>query len=715
MRRTFAVIGFSSFFVCLACIYFGVSFSKAVVLASALALVTTLVFKQTRKLAILYVLFGSILLSCVMCLYQFDKIEMYNKTYCTKTTKIEATLIDNPEFGEKTNTYTFQTNDENKVKFNLATSKRIFIDVGDEIKGEFDFSQKYANYSKGIYFSAYIKDEFELEVIDNPEGFNLPTLRKNIGEILDEYLGEGAGITKAILFGDKSDITEKEYIDMLKCGLLHATATSGLHLTIVSGFIFSVLSFLFFSKKQSSVISIVFILLFMAIVGFRYSLVRAGIMSIVYLFANVINRENDAVNSIGFAMFIIICINPYCVVDCSFLLSVSATLGMALVLMPLTEKMNEFEFENHPILKKIFLTFVGTALQSAVASLFTLPVAYVFFGYVSVIGVLVNAIVSPLITLILITGLLIVILSFIPYLPNLIGYTNDFVCVLFLKIIGWFSKFKYCLLNIDYWFVPIIIVISSVCISIAILVYYFKKPNKTRVVRITALLLVNITLSFVVFNLYLPNKSIEWTVRKSSSGTLVYAFVDGKSICIDTGSKNAGQIMSRELVYHSCEDIDVLILPNSSNGEQMSLDLIAKECDVNLVICDGDFVIKNEKIKLTDIAKASKISYDNLEIDIINQGEFSAVGLTANGSSVLIINDLIDCSKLPKKYLSTNLLILDDVIPYNIDSIKTEKAIVYTYDNRKLYYYAKRFDCYYLPDEYEIGVVMNDKLELKER
>ena len=46
---------------------------------------------------------------------------------------------------------------------------------------------------------------------------------------------------------------------------------------------------------------------------------------------------------------------------------------------------------------------------------------------------------------------------------------------------------------------------------------------------------------------------------------------------------------------------------------------------------------------------------------------------------------------------------------------QTEKAIVYTYDNRKLYYYAKRFDCYYLPDEYEIGVVMNDKLELKER
>ncbi len=715
MRRTFAVIGFSSFFVCLACIYFGASLSKAVMLASVLAIAVTMVLKHTRKLAILYVTFGSLLLSSVLCLYQFDKIEMYNEKYCNKITKAEATLINTPEIGDQTNTYTFKTNDENKVKFNITTQERISIDVGDEIQGEFDFSQKFANYSQGIYFSAFVKDASEIKVIDKPESFNLPTLRKNIGETLDKHLEQGASITKAILFGDKSDITEKEYTDMLKCGLLHATATSGLHLTIVSGFIFSVLSFLFFSKKQSSIISIVFILLFVAIVGFRYSLVRAGIMSIVYLFANVINRENDAVNSIGFATFIIICINPYCVVDCSFLLSMSATLGMALVLTPLSEKLDKVEFEQHPTIKKWTLTFVGTALQSAVATLFTLPIAYIFFGYISVIGVLVNAIVSPLITFILIAGLLIVVLSLVPYVPSIIGQANDFVCTLFLKIIGWFSKFKYCLLNIDYWFVPIIIVITSVCVSIAILLFYFKKLNKAHVVKITSLVVANITLVFVLINLCLPNNSIEWTVQNSSGGVLVYAFVDGKSICIDTGSKRASQIMNRELIYRSCEEIDTLVIPNSSSGEQKSLKAITDKCNVNTLVCGSDLMVKNERIKRKDIFKTSTISYENFEIDIINQGEFSAVCISANDSSVLIINDLIDCSKLPEKYLSTNLLILDNIIPYNIDSIKTEKAIVYTYDNAKLNYYTKHFDCYYLADEYELGVVMSDKLELKER
>ncbi len=715
MRRTFAVIGFSSFFVCLACIYFGASFSKAVAVASVLALAVTLVIKQTRKLAILYVLFGSLLLSSVLCLYQFDKIEMYNQKYCTKPTKVEATLINTPEISDRTNTYTFKTNDKNKVKFNLASSELISIDIGDVIKGEFEFSQKYANFSQGVYFSAYVKNSADVEVIDKPETFNLPSLRRSVTEILDKHLNQGQGLTKAILFGDKTDISDEEYMSMLKCGLLHATATSGLHLTIVSGFVFFILSLFFFSRKQSSIISIIFIVMFMVLVGFRYSLLRAGIMTIVYLFANVIDRESDAVNSIGFATFIIICVNPYCVVDCSFLLSVSATLGMALVLTPLTDKIDEIEFENHPTLKKILLMFVGTALQSAVATLFTLPIAYIYFGYVSVIGVVVNAIVSPIITFILISGLLLVVLSFVPFLPNIIGQANDFICGAFWKLITLFSRFKYCLLNIDYWFVPIVIAIASICISVAILLYYAKKLNKQRLVKITSLIIANIALVFVLINLLVPTKAVEFTVQNASSGVLVYAFVDGKSVCIDTGSNKSADTLFRQLAYHSCDEIDTLIIPNCTNGEQKSAKEITNKCKVNTLVCGEDLIAKSNVFERKDILKTSRVSYENLEIDIINQGESSAVCIKTNSSSVLIINNLIDCSKLPEKYLSTNLLILDDVIPYNIDSIKTEQAIVYTYDETKLNYYTKHFDCYYLVDEYAIGVVMSDKLELKVR
>ena len=136
MRRVMAVIGFSSFFVSLFCIFLGKNIALYLCIASAIVMIALAVFKKTR-ISILILLFATISLSALNCFVTDNKIQNYNNIYCNGETEISGILLDYPYETESGFRYTFRTADENKVKFSVMTSEPLDISPNDRIKGTF--------------------------------------------------------------------------------------------------------------------------------------------------------------------------------------------------------------------------------------------------------------------------------------------------------------------------------------------------------------------------------------------------------------------------------------------------------------------------------------------------------------------------------------------------------------------------------------------------
>ena len=94
-------------------------------------------------------------------------------------------------------------------------------------------------------------------------------------------------------------------------------AVSGSNVALVIAFS-NILIIKLFGKKYSNYISILFIIFFVFISGATPSVVRAGIMAILNLIANILcKRSNGVINTISSAFFILV-YNPLSIVNIGF-------------------------------------------------------------------------------------------------------------------------------------------------------------------------------------------------------------------------------------------------------------------------------------------------------------------------------------------------------------------------------------------------------------
>ena len=75
----------------------------------------------------------------------------------------------------------------------------------------------------------------------------------------------------------------------------------------------------------------VFVMIYMALTGFTSSVIRSGIMMIIYLIGKEFFYESDSLNSLGIAALFMCLPNPYASGDIGMILSFSATLGIIIL------------------------------------------------------------------------------------------------------------------------------------------------------------------------------------------------------------------------------------------------------------------------------------------------------------------------------------------------------------------------------------------------
>lgn len=242
--------------------------------------------------------------------------------------------------------------------------------------------------------------------------------------------GKAGGLLLALLSGAKEYTDSSISENFRNSGLSHILALSGMHLSMFSSIA------IFFGdkigrKKITYILRIVFLILFVWFAGFSPSLLRAFICSCLSLLA-VINgtKDPDLLLILCFSFLLQSIISPDDIYNLGFILSYGALTGILLF--------NKTIFK---YLSKLIPGYFSASLSASIsAQILTIPIALSQFGSFSPIGIIATTIVSPLITIFIYIGLLLICLTLI--FPAFLSYSGIFINLMYTIIDFLVSKFS---------------------------------------------------------------------------------------------------------------------------------------------------------------------------------------------------------------------------------------------------------------------------------
>jgi len=144
-----------------------------------------------------------------------------------------------------------------------------------------------------------------------------------------------SSVFQAILMGKKESIPRDKLQHFFYTGTMHLFAVSGLHVGVVSSFIFFVCKLLLFPRWLKILFTGISVLFYASIVGFSPSTLRATFMVFFVLLAQILNRPIDIraafFNTIGLTLLL----NPYALWDVGFQLSYGVVASILCIGIPL--------------------------------------------------------------------------------------------------------------------------------------------------------------------------------------------------------------------------------------------------------------------------------------------------------------------------------------------------------------------------------------------
>jgi competence protein ComEC len=231
-----------------------------------------------------------------------------------------------------------------------------------------------------------------VEITGKSEGFNIPFmlygLKRGFVSNLERTLGDPhAALASGLVVGEKSALGKDLLTDFRTVGLIHIIVLSGYNITIIADALRKLLSFL--PRVWGILIGGIGILLFGILVGGGATVVRSCFMAGVALTGDLIRRDYSVLRALMFAGLIMLIQNPLILAyDPSFQLSFLATLGLIVLAGPIERRI--------PWITERFgiRSIVASTLATQV---FVSPYILYMMGNLSIIGMIVNILVLPLI------------------------------------------------------------------------------------------------------------------------------------------------------------------------------------------------------------------------------------------------------------------------------------------------------------------------------
>lgn len=413
------------------------------------------------------------------------------------------------------------------------------------------------------------------------------------------YLPEDAAeLCIGVLLGDKTVLSPEVRRDFRRVGASHILAVSGMHFSIlISGLLFALVK-MGVPMKLRYTAALVFIVLYIGIIGFSPSVVRAGIMWVLVCIARLIYEQTDALTSLFFAAAIMCFVTPYAVFDIGFLLSVTASCGLILLIPPLNIKVRRIPF---------FRTTFGKPLCSIVeliavtfaASIFTMPITLSVFGELSLIAPIANLLLHIPITVLMYIGPLLILLSLLSFVPPIAWILHFFAGVLrgdaalICDLVGWMSHIRHVLIGVRYVFAVVLLAVFL----IGFLLLFRKTRNLLWAYPVYGVFLLSLFLSIQIYA-YLHQGEVAVTYDVHRKNDIVTVVADGRGMMIDAsdGTYTNTKLAWEQLSVQNITEVDVFLLTHCHTRHVHTLARLAQDTVVKTVVMPVPLTEEEEEI-----------------------------------------------------------------------------------------------------------------------
>ena len=325
MSRPFAVTGITVFAVLM---ILGSASGPAVLAAFAVftaALLISVLVKSIRRQPVFPVALAGAAVACLMLLlvnefYYYPTLKLAGSSHTAKiliTDEIEAKYGNYYAEG----TATEIDGERAKVKLRLVFSFSPEISPYDTLEGNFAFYQL-GETSEDLLISYKSQDRFVGAYPENGEfsntgrngfhpGIYVVSARSAVRNTVMKLLPNDYGaLCLALMTGDRTLLSQESYDTLRDCSLTHIICVSGFHISIWCAAFLWLLRKMHLSKRVSCALTIPALLALMFLTGMTYSVMRAGIMMLIFLVSEIISQRRDSLNSLGAALIIISVLTP---------------------------------------------------------------------------------------------------------------------------------------------------------------------------------------------------------------------------------------------------------------------------------------------------------------------------------------------------------------------------------------------------------------------
>lgn len=607
-----------------------------------------------------------------------------------KDATITAKIIDLPYKKDNSYNYIMQVEEINgekikNFKTKVSSSEPLEADVYDTFTGKvhfylpkstrtFDYEKYYR--SKNIYLCCYAYNYLPYDVKFSSNEFNLNKeillLRaKLISCTRSTFPEKLANVMNGFLLGEKHNFPEDIKNNFDRIGVYHLISTSGIHICILNSFLLKILRKIKLGNKISVLISCAAIFFFMALTCFTPSVMRAGIMMIIYNLGTIFFRKSDSLNSLGVAIMAIILPNPNAALGINIWLSVLASMGIILSQKTIKEMICA-KISN--ISENEFCRYLTENISVSISvSLFTLPVIIWFFRKASLLFILSNLVMIPLSSLLLNSLMIFQPLSCFGA-PKIILEPIAFICEssaqIIVQISGILAKIPFALISLDYGYVNLCISFSLVLIAVSILFTNYKKMLKLALI-LSFMLSITGAVSYAFFNFNVTRISV---LNCSKGLAIIISKGPQKALILYESDKFQTAELNLELLKFEGFNFDFLLLGSCPASQQDHTEKLISDYNPKLILAEKSVNLKeNSKITYFEDKSSTKL-WGNINIETFKSNEKNFAFIETEKTKILLCPEGGDASKLAKKYQNCDFLIAA-ALPINYKKIKTTNII----------------------------------------
>ncbi|MEW6309069.1 MAG: DNA internalization-related competence protein ComEC/Rec2 [Bacillota bacterium] len=483
---------------------------------------------------------------------------------------------------------------------------------------------------RGIHYQLIVRFEGAVEVLrPGPAAWRwLAGTRERLGAALESCLPEReASLARGLALGEASLVPQDLREDMSEAGLAHILAVSGLHTGLVAAAVTWCLSWAGYPRARLAAIPCVFA--YACLVGAAAPVVRAAVMLALQGLAAVTARRGDARTALAAAALVILVPDPAALGEASFQLSWSAVAGLV-ALAPLLDS------ALRP-LPRMLRTAVCVTLAAQAGSL---PVMLHYFGRVSALSPLANAVGVPLAGIAVPSALLTAILgAYHPAFGALPALAARVALCALDKAAALVGNMHWAVL----WLRPLPWPVSIAWLSALLWTDWWRERLRDRRAQAVGLVVLAICLSPS------PRPPLTATFLAVGQGDSLLVRSGRAAILIDGGGASAGSfVLLPYLRRQGVRRIDLVILTHAHADHAEGLAAVLAQANVGAVAAPGDpwatlaaaglaETVRERGIPCVALGQGDTIAAGRLRLEVLHPPQAEG-GLDNDGSLVLLIS-----------------------------------------------------------------------------